>query len=332
MGRDGYGLWAEIAVAPQQGSGPPALQRLRWIPPGRFRMGSPEDEPGRWKDEGPQQIITLAEGYWLFDTPCTQALWVAVMGGNPSRFQDPRRPVEEVSWNLIHQEFLPALNARFEDLAGGDPGRFVLPSEAQWEYACRAGTETALYTGPIEILGRNNAPALDAIAWYGGNSGVGFDLDNGYNSADWPEKQYPDSPSGTHPVALKDANPWGLYDMLGNVWEWTEDAWHGSHEGAAPDGRPRAGEPGAARRVLRGGSWISDGRGVRSAHRFAYDPGDRNVYFGFRLARVQAGEAGRPAQASGARVAGAARPSRSRPGGTGGEARSPASGGRRRGP
>jgi len=290
MGRDRYGLWAELAVAPKAG-GAPALQRLRWIPPGRFRMGSPDDEPGRYDDEGPQQTITLATGYWLFDTPCTQALWAALLGDNPSRFQDPRRPVERVSWQRVHDEFLPALNARFQALQAGDAGRFVLPSEAQWEYACRAGTETALYTGPIDILGDMNAPALNAIAWYGGNSGHNYDLDEGEDStALWWEgkdKQYPHAKVGTRQVKGKDANPWGLYDMLGNVQEWTEDAWQDSHAGADPAGRPREGEAGAFR-VVRGGSWIHSARICRSAFRFRSSPDFRSNFLGFRCARVQA--------------------------------------------
>ena len=178
-GQDRYGVFVEFTWLE-------VTQRLRWISPGRFRMGSPEDEPGRYDDEGPRHQVTLTQGFWLFDTPCTQALWEAVMGKNPSRFQSPTRPVEQVSWDDV-QQFLDQTNAKIPDL------NLVLPSEAQWEYACRAGTETAIYTGELAILGENNAPALDPIAWYGGNSGVEFDLENGYDSSGWPEKQYPHS-------------------------------------------------------------------------------------------------------------------------------------------
>ncbi|MCP5089622.1 MAG: formylglycine-generating enzyme family protein, partial [Gammaproteobacteria bacterium] len=125
-------------------------QRLRWIPPGRFRMGSPEDEPGRWSDEGPRHQVTLTEGFWLFDTPCTQALWEGVMGENPSEFKSPERPVEQVSWDDA-QGFIERINERIPDLG------LSLPSEAQWEHACRARTETALYTGAINIMGERNA-------------------------------------------------------------------------------------------------------------------------------------------------------------------------------
>ncbi len=254
-GWDDYGAWVEFLLEGKDGQ--PVTQRMRWIAPGRFLMGSPADEPGRWEDESPRHAVMLGEGFWLFDTPCTQALWVALGLENPSEFQDPARPVEQVSWEDIQQRFLPALNARI-------PG-FVLPSEAQWEYACRAGTETALYSGPIEILGENNAPALDPIAWYGGNSGVGFELKNGYDSSSWPEVQYPNPRSGTHPVGRKEPNRWGLYDMLGNVWEWTQDAWHANYEGAPTDGSAWETAEAGAGRVIRGGSWYDHARVCRCA-------------------------------------------------------------------
>jgi len=257
-------------------------QRLRWIPPGQFQMGSPESEDGRYDDEGPRRWVTLDRGYWLFDTPCTQALWEVVMGENSSRFKDPKRPVERVSWDQA-QAFIEAINSRVPGLG------LSLPSEAQWEYACRAGTDTAVYTGELEIKGENNAPALDPIAWYGGNSGEGFDLDDGADSSGWPDKQYPHKKAGTRKVALKEPNPWGLYDMLGNVWEWVEDDWHEDYNGAPGDGRPWTGDPGnrGAERVVRGGGWSYCARGVRAACRDRSLPGDRIGKLGFRCARVQ---------------------------------------------
>jgi len=279
MGRDRFGLWAEIAIGPS--SGPAVIQRLRWIPPGRFQMGSPEDEPGRYADEGPRHPVTIGQGFWLFDTPCTQALWHAVLGDNLSTFRSPDRPVEGVSWEDVQQRFLPALNARI-------PG-FLLPSEAQWEYACRAGTETALYSGPIEILGDANAPALDPIAWYGGNSNLGFDLGNGQERTWLHNMQYPGGKAGIHPVKGKAPNPWGLYDMLGNVWEWTQDAWQEGYAGAPVDGSARDTADAGAGRVVRGGSWSGDARSCRCAYRGRYRPGPRDFYLGFRCARVQAG-------------------------------------------
>ena len=146
-GRDEYGLWAAFEV---EGVG----QRLRWIPPGRFWMGSPKDEPGRWKDEGPRHPATLGEGFWLAETPCTQALWQAVMGGNPSHFKGSQRPVEQVRWDDCHR-FLDRLNQRFRHLDAR------LPTEAEWEYACRAGTATATWRGgQLEILESGKAKLL----------------------------------------------------------------------------------------------------------------------------------------------------------------------------
>jgi formylglycine-generating enzyme required for sulfatase activity len=242
-------------------------------------MGSRANEPGRYDYEGPCHAVTIGEGFWLFDTPCTQALWQAVMGDNPCRFKSPTRPVETVSFEDA-KRFLSAIIDR---LPGLD---LVLPSEAQWEYACRAGIDDATYAGPIKILGRNNAPVLDKIAWYGGNSGEGFELDDGYDSSKWPEKQYYHTKAGTRPVKGKNPNAWGLYDMLGNVWERCEDNWHDSYEGAPSDGSAWL-DTRAALRVIRGGSWGGGARNVRAACRRWDEPGDRLDSLGFRCARGQ---------------------------------------------
>ena len=293
IGRDRFGLWCEIAVEPQRG-GEPVIQRLRWIPPGRFLMGSPEEETRglakndnerKWFDaEHPRHLVTLTEGYWLFDVPCTQALWEAVMEKNPIRFQSPTRPVERVSWNDA-QDFLKRLNNRIPGLD------LTLPSEAQWEYACRAGTETAIYTGDLAIRGENDAPALDLIAWYGGNSGFEFDLKDGADSSGWPGKQYRHTKAGTRPVKLKQANPWGLYDMLGNVWEWCRDGMreYGQDAQTNPEGSLDAG----VGRVLRGGSWDDNARLARSACRNRREPSSRDYLNGFRCARAR-GEPSQP--------------------------------------
>ena len=273
-GHDRFGVYVAFTLDD-------VTQRLRWIPPGQFLMGSPAGEAGRYSDEGPQHEVLIAEGYWLFDTPCTQALWEAVMGENPSRFRSPTRPVEQVSYEDV-QTFLQELNARVEGL------NLSLPSEAQWEYACRAGTTTATWAGDLTILGENNAPELDKIAWYGGNSGVGFELDNGYDSSGWPGKQHEHTRAGTQPVGEKAPNPWGLHDMLGNVWERCADHWHDNYAGAPTDGSAWIDRTGAASRVIRGGSWSFGARYVRAASRFRYGPGSRDDYLGFRCARVQA--------------------------------------------
>ena len=285
IGRDKYGLWAEFTIegnaakpptkrAAKKKSAPPKVplgpvrQRLRWIPPGRFLMGSPPDEEGRYSGEGPQHEVTIAEGFWMFDTPCTQALWEALMGENPSEFQSPDRPVENVSWEDC-RKFVEKINEKFDLEKVGLS--LSLPSEAQWEYACRAGTTTATYAGPLKIEGENNAPILDVIAWYGGNSGIDFELSNGYDASEWPEKQFEFDKAGTHPVARKKANPWGLYDMLGNVWEWCKDVWV---EDYTEKSRAAASADSAsARRVIRGGSWLNDARAC--ARRAATSTGPR---------------------------------------------------------
>jgi formylglycine-generating enzyme required for sulfatase activity len=269
-GEDPYGVFVAFTLES-------ITQRLRWIPAGAFRMGSPEDEPGRWDHEGPQHTVYISHGLALRH-PLHPALWEAVMGENPSRFRSPERPVEQVSWSGV-QGFLARINERIPGL------ELQLPTEAQWEHACRAGTETALYSGPIEILGANNAPALDPIAWYGGNSGVDFDLGEGRDSSGWEEKQYPGSKSGTHPVGKKRPNPWGLYDMIGNVWEWCadglrayDDQWQVDPVGPL--------EPGADR-VIRGGSWDDGARYCRCAYRDGYAPDVRDDGLGFRCAPSQ---------------------------------------------
>jgi len=268
-GEDRYGVFVAFTLEA-------VTQRLRWIPPGRFLMGSPDDEPGRDEEEGPQHSETIERGFWLFDTPCTQALWETVLGENPSYFKDPARPVEQVSWYDVQERFLPALNALI-------PG-FVLPSEAQWEYACRAGTQDALYNGPIEILGDANAPALDAIAWYGGNSSIDFELENGASRYRPSDTQYSEGKAGTHPVGLKKPNPWGLYDMLGNVWEWVRDS-AGERLPMTPDsGSPREGAT-DVNRIIRGGDWFDEARLCRCAS-FSQDSPNVNDdnRIGFRCA------------------------------------------------
>ena len=266
-GEDTWGVFASFRVGD-------VLQKMRWVPAGTFWMGSPENEAGRDDDET-RHLVTLQKGFWLADTPCTQELWQEVMGKNPSYFVSPQRPVEQVSWEDT-QEFFEALEERLPSF------RARLPTEAEWEHACRAGRETATWKGDLEILGENNAPLLDSIGWYGGNSMQNFELEKGYNSSGWKELQYPGGNAGTHPVGQKTPNPWGLYDMLGNVFEWCED-WFGLIP-STPATDPGGAERGSGR-VIRGGSWFSDARYVRAACRSGGGPGLRGFYLGFRLAR-----------------------------------------------
>jgi len=231
-GEDAHGPFASFVV---EG----VVQRMRWVPPGTSLMGSPDDEKGRFGREGPRHEVTLTRGYWLGDTPVTQALWVAVMGDNPSHHEGDERPVERVSWDDV-QSFLGALEA---------PG-LGLPTEAEWERACRAG-----HDGPnwLEV-----GVSLEEIARFGGGD-------------------------GTAVVASKAANPLGLYDMLGNVYEWCADAYAPYHNAPVRDPYVDAGSS----RVYRGGSWYSGARRCRAAYRRWRSPGDRSWSLGFRLGRGQ---------------------------------------------
>jgi len=234
IGRDTYGLWVRFEVKGVR-------QRMRWLPPGRFLMGSPAEEEGRFDWEGPRHEVRLTRGFWLCDTPCTQALWQAVMGRNPSHFKGKNRPVEQVSWEEC-QTFIDRLKAQLQGLA------LRLPTEAQWEYACRAGTETSRYQ-----------EELDTIAWYSANS---------HNE--------------THEVGQKRPNAWGLYDMLGNVYEWCHDGQRDYKEEAVVD--PVGPLDAGADRVIRGGSWNDPARAVRAANRGWIRPGLRVGDLGFRCA------------------------------------------------
>jgi formylglycine-generating enzyme required for sulfatase activity len=243
---------------------------LRLIPAGTFTMGSPASEPGRESDEGPQYQVTLTKAFYCGKFEVTQGQWQQVMGVNPSYFQNAGAdaPVEHVSWDDC-QAFLTKLCA----IEGVPEGTYRLLTEAEWEYACRAGTQTALYNGDLVIVGLNNAPALDPIAWYGGNSGV----------------EYPGGQSaGTHPIGRKMANAYGLHDMLGNVWEWCQDYYADPYP-SSPQVDPEGGlfNPFALNaRVLRGGSWRYDPLFCRSAGRNWNWPEYCDCDVGLRLARI----------------------------------------------
>lgn len=223
---------------------------MEYIPSGQFSMGSPVDEVYRRDNEDPQHQVTLTDGYWMGKFEVTQAQWQTVMGSNPSYFQGggygdaANRPVEQVSWYDV-QDFLTEIN-ELTSLS------FRLPTEAEWEYAARAGTTTPYFWGDETNTGD--------YAWYEGNSG-----------------------DQTHDVGGKLPNAWGLYDTSGNVWEWVQD-WYGEYP--TDDVIDPLGPDAGLQRVQRGGAYIytpHDIGNYRSAYRGASDPETISSEFGFRL-------------------------------------------------
>ena len=223
------------------------------IKPGKFMMGSPEDEPGRYSGER-LHAVNLTIPYYMQTTEVTQAQWKAVMGQNPSSQKrcGDNCPVEQISWEDT-QQFIQKLNQK------EGTNKYRLPSEAEWEYACRAGSTTAFPNGGITMLECERDNNLDSIGWYCGNSN-----------------------NMIQPVARKKPSAWGLYDMHGNVQEWCQD-WFGVYpfdEVTNPKGPPSG-----SYRVMRGGVWYSPARDCRSASRFGSPPHYRFRHIGFRLCR-----------------------------------------------
>ncbi len=275
-GELGWEAWKHHEFEKERTETPPLVVpdlklKLLWIPAGTFTMGT-EDEakwvksvkeeyndlkPAGWTEwkvkevdgrETPATVVTLTKGFYLGETEVTQAQWEAVMGSNPSQFKGPNRPVEQVSWDDCVL-FCQKLTQR-ERAAGrlGPKQVYRLPTEAEWEYACRAGSRGEFCFG-------NDESKLGLYAWYEGNSG-----------------------RETHEVGTKRANAWGLSDMHGNAWEWCAD-WCGSYPGGDPTG---AGV--RASRVVRGCSWVGHARPCRSAARNGDLPVSRYHFLGLRLA------------------------------------------------
>jgi formylglycine-generating enzyme len=224
---------------------------FRWIRPGTFQMGSTaEIDPERYSDETPR-TVTLTKGFWLLDHEVTQREYQSIKGTNPSQFKGENRPVERVSWNDA-VDFCTRLTAK--DQGEGRIARnqvYRLPTEAEWEYACRARTVTAVYYKDVD-----RKRELDVIAWWLGNSG-----------------------NETHLVKGKRKNEFGLYDMIGNVWEWCSD-WHGDYDPKSV--MDPKGPPSGTVRVARGGSWDAGPRNSRSARRVWFIPGNLSNNVGFR--------------------------------------------------
>jgi formylglycine-generating enzyme required for sulfatase activity len=211
-----------------------------WIPPGSFTMGSPNGG----KDEKPVHGVTISKGFYMGKYEVTQAQWRTLMGKNPSYFKGDNLPVENVSWVNV-QVFIDHLNALNDGFV------YRLPTESEWEYACRART-TKAYAGD-----------LDTMAWY-----------------------VNDSDDQTHQVGTKQPNAFGLYDMHGNVWEWCQDWYRPDYSGTPSDGS--ASQTGDQKyRVMRGGSWLGSADSLRSAARGRASSNDRTNHDGFRLVAVR---------------------------------------------
>jgi formylglycine-generating enzyme required for sulfatase activity len=214
------------------------------IPGGSFTMGG--DPAGKVDDELPPHTVHVAP-FYLGRYEITQDQWQRVMGYNPSSYPHPRRPVDQVTW-LEVQTFISKLN-RLEGTS-----LYRLPTEAEWEYAARAGTSGKWFFG-------GDPSQLERYAWFGQQGDI-----------------------GTQPVGGRLPNPWGLYDMYGNVWEWVQDCWHDSYKGAPADGAVWSGGD-CSRRMLRGGAWDSPADYARSAVRGSYSPQLNDPENGFRIAR-----------------------------------------------
>jgi formylglycine-generating enzyme len=233
---------AGCTTAPREWVEPTTGMVFVEIPSGSFVMGSPRDEARREAQEA-QHGVVISHPFFLGKYEVTQQQWQAVMGGNPSTFTgDGDRPVEQVNWGEV-QDFMQRLNMRTSG------GHFRLPTEAEWEYACRAGTTTAYSTG-------GSLPPEHANVSTKQTSRVG---------------SYP-------------ANVWGLHDMHGNVWEWTQDEHCPYPDGSAVDPR---GACGSSLKVIRGGSWYFDADSARCALRYTHRPADRGFSLGFRVVREQ---------------------------------------------
>jgi formylglycine-generating enzyme required for sulfatase activity len=245
--------------------------KLALIPVGEFQMGSPGSDTGVGYDETPQHLVRIARPFYLAVTEVTQRQYRAVTNESPSYFKgEDDLPVEQVSW-LDAVAFCNALSAKeglppFYSISGQNVevpdwngGGYRLPTEAEWEYACRANN-------PARFSFGNDAALLKEYAWYRDNS-----------------------ESKTHPVGQKPANGFGLRDMHGNVWEWCFDAYETDFYSKSPVEDPVCSLAGPLGRMIRGGGWVSPARDARSAYRYVSAPGFRRYYLGFRLARGHTG-------------------------------------------
>ena len=246
--------------------------KLVWCPAGTFRMGSPDSDKGALDHEKPQHTVELTSGFWLGQTEVTQGQWQSVMGTSPWQGQEYIKegadyPATYVSWKDA-QAFCQKLTEQERGAGRLSSGmEYRLPTEAQWEYACRAGTTTKYSFGDDEKL-------LSVYGWWRGNV---------------PADENAKNERHAHRVGMKQPNPWGLYDMHGNVTEWCQDWYESEYYGSSPGSDPQ-GPSKALYRVFRGGSFYGAGEYSRSAARRWHLPDDRVLNFGFRVALVPAGQ------------------------------------------
>jgi len=256
--QDEWGIYAELETPSTEPLEQAIKQGFRWIPAGQFMMGSPQDEIDRSYYEDYHQV-TLSQGFWLADTACSQAVWQAVMSNNPSEFKlSAQHPLENLSWQDV-QEFMQRINQQIPSLNA------ALPSEAQWEYACRGASISAFNIG--ETISSKQ---------------VNFNGNFPYSGA--PKSDYREQ---TVLVNSLSQNDWGLYQMHGNVWEWCQDYWQAELGTQAVTDPITTTDGGENRRVLRGGSWFYGGRSCRSAIRNRLPAGNRDSDCGFRLSLGQ---------------------------------------------
>ncbi len=261
--QQGDALDADSVEAKIEGQGEALSERtiagieMVWIPAGAFKMGVTRMEKDRLSDEQPQHQVTLTQGFWMGKYEVTKAQWEAVAktkpwSGRAYVLDDLDSPAVYVSWSAV-QDFIAALNEQSGE-------HFRLPTEAEWEYACRGGTSTRFSHGDD-----SGYAELGAYAWC---------EDNAANAGE----EY------AHAVGRLSPNSWGLHDMYGNVWEWCSDRYGDKYYGNSPETDPPGPRAGAYR-VKRGGSWLMAGMYCRSALRSRDDPGSRNSSLGFRLCR-----------------------------------------------
>jgi formylglycine-generating enzyme required for sulfatase activity len=263
-----FQLSAQTTLVPKMN--PKDQQQYVWIGPGSFNMGCSVSDKECAADESPVHKVTISKGFWMAQTPVTVAAWKrygkATLPGADEFGRkinqdagDDQEPVVSVTWDEA-RAFCSAAGMR-------------LPTEAEWEFAARAGTDTSAYEW------------LDNIAWYADNSGkkpVDSAEAYGFDPSDLPKKLFKNG-NRPHPVKMKSANAWGLYDMLGNVWEWTSDYYDTRYYSNSPSTDP-TGPTKGTQRVLRGGAWNSIPANVRVSYRLTNPPGDRVSAFGFRCA------------------------------------------------